>query len=78
MNLNKKDDAALAKKRDQFIDEVIEILKRQGTVFKSPKSAFIELFEQNMEEPDIKSVDQNQSESAKVLTAVNKKRETLK
>lgn len=28
INLNKKDDTAVAKRRDQLIDEVVEILKR--------------------------------------------------
>lgn len=45
INMNKKDDAAVAKKRDQFIDEVIQILKRQGTEFKGPISAYTQLFE---------------------------------
>ena len=77
INMNKKDDTTVASKRDKFIDEVVEILKRQGTEFKGPKSAYIQLFEENMEGGDIEAVEKNQSESSRVLAAINKKRQAL-
>ena len=55
----------------------MEILKRQGTEFKGPKSAYIQLFEENMEGADIEAVEKNQSESSRVLAAINKKRQAL-
>lgn len=77
MSLDKKDDAAATQKRDKLIDEVIEILKNRGTNFKKPKGAFVKLVEEYMEEVDLEIVEQNQTESARILTAIKKKHQTF-
>ena len=77
MSLDKKDDAAATQKRDKLIDEVIEILKNRGTNFKKPKGAFVKLVEEYMEEVDLETVEQNQTESARILTAIKKKHQTF-